>query len=112
MKLSTAFSLSLFTIAFSSANAQIDYEVPRTEYGQADLQGVWNFSSSTPMQRPERFGEQEFLTAEQVQEQIERQARVTALADAREAELIVDPEPPPAGETPRGYNTFWIEMST
>lgn len=92
--------------------AQSDYQVPRTEYGQPDLQGVWNFSSSTPMQRPERFGEQEFLTREQVQEQIERQARVTALADAREAELVVDPEPPPQGQTPRGYNTFWIEMGT
>ena len=96
----------------ASAQTDSDYSVPRTEWGQADLQGVWNFSSSTPMQRPERFGEQEFLTPEQVQEQIERQARVTALADAREAELIVDPEPPPAGETPRGYNTFWIEMGT
>lgn len=112
MKLSTAVSISILSLTFSTANAQSDYEMPRTEYGQPDLQGVWNFSSSTPMQRPERFGEQEFLTSEQVQEQIERQARLTEIADAREAELIVDPEPPPAGQTPRGYNTFWIEMGT
>jgi hypothetical protein len=62
------------------------------------------------MQRSERYGTQEFLTAEQVQEQIERQARMAARADAQEAELILNPEPPPAGQTPRGYNTFWIEM--
>lgn len=29
--------------------AQGDYEVPRTEWGLPDLQGVWNFSSQTPM---------------------------------------------------------------
>jgi hypothetical protein len=112
MKLRFLILLSVMAVACGTAVAQSDYTVPRTEYGQADLQGVWNFSSSTPMQRPERFGEQEFLTPEQVQEQIERQARMTALADAREAELIVDPEPPPSGQTPRGYNTFWIEMGT
>ena len=104
--------LAMLTAITGIAVAQTDgdYEVPRTGYGQPDLQGVWNFSSSTPMQRPQRFGTQEFLTPEQVREQIERQARFTATADAREAELILDPEPPPAGETPRGYNTFWIEM--
>ena len=36
--------------------AQGDYEVPRTEWGQPDLQGVWNFSSNVPMQRPARDG--------------------------------------------------------
>ena len=43
------------------------YEAPKTEYGHPDLQGVWNFSSSTPMQRPQQFADQEFLTREEVQ---------------------------------------------
>ena len=38
-----------------------DYQPPLTEHGQPDLRGVWNFSSRTPLQRPERFGELEFL---------------------------------------------------
>ena len=29
-----------------------DYVAPRTQWGQPDLQGVWNFSSNIPMQRP------------------------------------------------------------
>ena len=29
-----------------------DYQTPRTEWGQPDLQGVWNFSSDTPMAIP------------------------------------------------------------
>ena len=45
-----------------------NYEAPRTDWGQPDLQGVWNFSSDIPMQRPQRYGTQEFLTQEEVQE--------------------------------------------
>ena len=48
------FSLSL------AASAQ-DYTPKLTEHGQPDIRGVWNFSSRTPLERPERFGETEFL---------------------------------------------------
>ena len=51
-------------VSLSFAQTAEDYVVPRTEWGQPDLQGVWNFNSSTPMQRPERFGTREFLTPE------------------------------------------------
>ncbi len=43
-----------------------DYEVPRTEWGLPDLEGVWNFSSNVPMQRPEEFGERQFLSDEEI----------------------------------------------
>ena len=49
-----------FTVLGLPAYAQ-DYQPPMTEYGQPDLRGVWNFSSRTPLERPERFGEIEFL---------------------------------------------------
>jgi len=80
MKLRLLLIVSLLAVFSGTAVAQSAgaYEIPRTEHGQPDLQGVWNFSSSTPMQRSERYGTQEFLTAEQVQEQIERQARMSA----------------------------------
>ena len=55
-------------VNMSDAKADDDYQVPRTEWGLPDLQGVWNFNSSTPMQRPERFGTQEFLTPEEVKQ--------------------------------------------
>jgi hypothetical protein len=42
------------------------YAVPRTEWGHPDIQGVWNFSSDVPMERPERFGARQFLTADEV----------------------------------------------
>ena len=52
-------SAALFSLSFP-ISAQ-DYEPKLTEHGQPDLRGVWNFSSRTPLERPERFGETEFL---------------------------------------------------
>ena len=49
-----------------SGLAAEDYAVPRTEWGQPDLQGVWNFSSNVPMQRPEHFGQRQFLTVDEI----------------------------------------------
>ena len=48
----------------AAASAQTA-EPPRTAWGDPDLQGVWDYSSITPMQRPERFGDRAFLTREE-----------------------------------------------
>ena len=56
--------LATFGAAFTSLCLTVlaqDYQPALTEYGQPDLSGVWNFSSNTPLERPERFGETEFL---------------------------------------------------
>lgn len=113
MKSQFLLGLSTLTVLFavSTLQAADDYAVPKTEYGQPDLQGVWNFSSNTPMQRPERFGEQEFLTQEQIQAAIVRQQDAAAAADARAAQLVVDPDAPAATNNPGGYNDFWVESA-
>jgi len=103
-----AFSATICSVAMAQDDA---FEVPRTEYGHPDLQGVWNFSSSTPMQRPEQFGEQEFLTQEQIQAAIARQEAQAIAADAAAARLVVNPEAPAATDNPGGYNDFWMEMA-
>ena len=43
------------------------YSVPLTQWGQPDLQGVWNFSSEVPMQRPEELGNRQFLTDAEIE---------------------------------------------
>jgi len=105
----SAFLASFFSLAMAQEDI---YEAPKTEYGYPDLQGVWNFSSSTPMQRPQRFGEQEFLTREEVQTAIASQEARAVAADAAAARLVVNPEAPPVGDgDPGGYNDFWFEMA-
>lgn len=93
------------------AQSDSDYEVPRTQWGQPDLQGVWNFSSNIPMQRPERYGTQEFLTREQIEEAIARQEAAAAAAAAAAARREVDPDAPPVTDNPGGYNDFWVESA-
>lgn len=88
-----------------------NYTVPRTEWDQPDLQGVWNFVSNTPMQRPERFGTREYLTPEEVEADRILQQEEREAADASEAELVIDPQAPPAGANPGGYNNFWYERA-
>ena len=104
-------ALTFVALASVNALAQDDYAVPRTEWGQPDLQGVWNFSSNTPMQRPQRYGNQEFLTREQIEEAIARQEAAAAAADAAAAQAVVDPDAPPVTDNPGGYNDFWVESA-
>src|SRR5207237_6514859 len=47
---------------------------PRTPDGKPDLQGVWNFRTATPLERPPEFAGREFLTDEDVAN-IEQRAR-------------------------------------
>ena len=104
-------SILLVPINVSLAQTAGSYVIPRTEWGQPDLQGVWNFNSSTPMQRPQRFGTQEFLTPADVEQDGVRQEERRIAADAAEAKLVLNPQAPPVGENPGGYNNFWYESA-
>ena len=87
-------------ICLSAAlSAQNEYQVPRTEWGQPDLQGVWNFSSSVPMQRPAQHGIRQFLTPEEIEQIQARRAAADANSDSALAIEGVD----------ESYNDFWIE---
>lgn len=91
----------LLCTALSAAFAD-DYIAPRTEWGQPELRGVWNFSSSIPMQRPASLGERAFYTLEEVRAQ--EQARIQREASGIELTDII-------GGTIGGYNDFWIETN-
>lgn len=99
-------------LGVSVAQSTNDFETPRTQWGQPDLQGVWNWVSSTPMQRPREFGTREFLTEDELAQKRAREAAARAAADAAEAERNVDPEAPPVGESTGGYNNFWYETAS
>ena len=44
-------------VMLAGASASAQDGTPRTAWGQPDLQGVWDFRTITPMQRPERYGD-------------------------------------------------------
>ena len=78
-------------------------EAPRTAWGQPDLQGVWDFRSITPMQRPEDLSDKEFLTEEEAAE-LEQNA-VERDTQAWEA----PPRRTEAGGNVGAYNNFWLD---
>ena len=97
------FGLILLLVS-ALAFAQDDFVAPRTEWGHPDLQGVWNFSSNVPLTRPERFGDREFMTPEEIEE---LRARLAA-ADAASDQAVPRPV---ATDDPGGYNDFWVESA-
>ncbi len=84
-------------LGFSLVQAQDDYQAPRTEWDRPDLQGVWNFSSFIPLERPDFFGDKQFLTEQEV------------AALALQTEIGLQALNNREGDV-GGYNTFWVEM--
>ena len=86
------------------ATAQ-EWEVPRTEFGQPDMQGFWTNSTQTPLARDERYGDKGFLTAEEAEQQRQRWVSVYATQGA-----AVDPERgAPTDGRVAAYNNFWSD---
>jgi hypothetical protein len=94
-----------FGLLAPAAVAAETWTVPRMADGQPDLQGVWDFRTITPMERPVALGTKEFFTEEEAaiweKEENRRQDRDQ-----------IDPETgglqyPRGGVVP--YNEFWYD---
>ena len=94
--------------------AQSAGPVQRTAWGQPDLQGIWDFRTITPLERPEELGDKAFLTEEEAasleQEVVARNIR---LGD-RPAERTTAAEQVDRREdgSPGFYNNFWLDGGT
>ena len=53
-------------VAAQSAASEQRPPVPRTPWGDPDLQGLWSYGTSTPLQRPLKYAGREWLTEEEV----------------------------------------------
>ncbi len=94
-----AISLALAAFVLWSPNPAVaQTDVPRTVWGQPDLQGVWDFRTITPMERPDDLSGQEFLTSEEASELEQTRAAQNAARDGEVPADIVG-----------NYNTFWFD---
>lgn len=97
--ISIAISISVAaSLSAASHAADSNYTAPRNEWGQPDLRGVWNFSSNTPLERPAKYADQEFLTDDDVARIREEALAEIATSDGNSSQGGVG-----------GYNQFWIE---
>ena len=96
MKTVIAVSLLIVLPVIASAQSPRTAAVARTAWGDPDLQGVWDYGTITPMERPDEFAGKEVLTIEEAAKLEAEAVRNFANADRR----------PPEGSV-GGYNLFW-----
>ncbi len=91
---------ALSMVAPAAAGAQ-DWTLPRTDFGQPDLQGVWDFATITPLERPEEFAGRAVMTAEE-----------SAAYESERFELVdhdTDEGATLVCEGTGNYNEFWYD---
>ena len=91
-----AVAVAIATLAAVSAGAQ---SVPRTPWGAPDLQGVWDFRSLTPMERPDDLAGTEVFTAEEAAEFSEESIRRRSRDNDTSGRVVP-------------YNDFWFDEGT
>ena len=79
--------------------------LPRTPDGQPDLQGVWDYRTITPLERPKDLGTKAFFTEAEAAEYEKKE-------NQRQNRDLIDPEQgglfyPAGGVVP--YNEFWYD---
>jgi hypothetical protein len=103
-----AFLLSPASTVFAQT-ATDQSDIPRTPDGKPDLQGLWTNQTQTPLERPENWGLQGFLTPEQA---AEFETRARARVELSNQPSDPDRPPPTDGNTDAGYNLFWLDRGT
>ena len=108
-------AIALLLITAPAAGAQDD--IKRMPNGRPDLHGNYDAATLTPLQRPEEYGENLFLTPEEAEK-----IKVDAAKARADRHQVSDPdrEPPPAGGDGSGggagnvggYNFFWLDFGT
>jgi len=72
-------------------------QVTRTAWGAPSLEGIWTNTTTTPLERPDSFGDRQVLTDEE-----------QAVLNEQDAENHAADRPPRKRDT-GSYNSFWLE---
>ena len=72
--------LNPLSLAAQRESAAKTSQTLKTAWGHPDLQGVWDFSTSTPLQRPPELKDKAELTDAEVAEQLDQAVKQRARA--------------------------------
>lgn len=93
-----AYLVSSLTLLFAANAAQASdrqWQAPKTEHGHPDLQGLWDFGTKTPFQRPTALGEKRAYTE---QEALDFEAKARADNLKMDAPIDLSKGAPAAGD--------------
>ena len=82
----------------ATASGAAGWVMPRTPDGQPDLQGVWDYRTATPLERPPEFAAKAFLTDQEI---ADYERRAAAREDGRPPD---DPRSDPSVHPP-----WWLD---
>ena len=87
--------------AGAQSGADDGWELPRTAWGDPDMQGVWTSATLTPLERPAGQAGRELLTDEEAAAIEQRTVATRAANDGKSAPGTVG-----------GYNQVWLDAGT
>jgi len=91
-----AVALAALALMIPTAAAGQKTAASRTQWGDPDLEGIWSYATITPLERPERYANREFLTKE---EAAAANTEAATRGDQRSTNRAADVE--------GAYNSFW-----
>ena len=87
----------------------------KTPHGHPDISGIWDFRTVTPLERPEQFADQEFLTAEEAAA-YEQERVIANNADLNREDTTTDRGlvngTRESADLRLAYNDFWWDRGT
>jgi hypothetical protein len=81
-EIASAVSIAALILCVPATAQDADWTVPRTAWGDPDMQGVWRYEGTIPLERPARYEGRAFLTDEEMAAIEEREARLAANREA------------------------------
>ena len=102
----SAVAVVVAVVSLGAVPAVAQTAASRTAWGQPDLQGIWDFRTITPLQRPDDLAGREFLTEEEAAN-LEEEA-----VDRNERLWKQTPRRTEVGGNVGTYDNFWFDRGT
>ena len=84
------------------------YQAPRNSYGQPDFQGIWDFRTLTPLERPVELGNKAVFTEEEQAAFKSKTIDVLDVDKGRDSNDVSDTNTDVEG----AYNNFWFDYGS
>ena len=95
--------------ALAAAQAPESGEMPRTAWGDPDLQGVWDFRTLTPLERPDALADVEAFASDEAAAEFAAATAHALDADRRDGS---DQSFGFGSDIERAYNQFWMDYGS